>query len=419
MPECDDTGRIAEDVPCCRCQYNLRTIHVGGACPECGTSIQFTIETYAGVHRWSLLHLPGSRRIWYGLFGILLPLLCFAMSFGGMPWPIAARWQSGVFTEQVGLLLGGTPSHMFYPLLIYSMLCLAFILARPIRLGRFFAVRFGIYTGVGLALQYAVIVAIAEPAVLIYLGPVEIGVVAALVIAAKGKAPRRKLRIPQRRTRFIAYGIAFSPVMTIVGLIVYVARGGDDGLLVFVLMFVPCLTVLTYGLMSIRLLRTTFPSSGNDGPRRVLPMAWLGSYGISWYCSISAAISMYNALPKTKPWCYVSTAAARGHPSIVKRRTCLVLDGQVVPVNRQMRILKCGELAAQVRWPRAHRIFRRGYDLVGPLIARRIRHPLAADLAYLALKPAEWLTLAALHGLLGDAEPLINEVYSHGIPRRS
>ena len=35
--------RIFQDVPCDRCGYNLRGIHVGAQCPECG---QFTFSSY-------------------------------------------------------------------------------------------------------------------------------------------------------------------------------------------------------------------------------------------------------------------------------------------------------------------------------------------------------------------------------------
>jgi hypothetical protein len=40
---------------------------------------------------------------------------------------------------------------------------------------------------------------------------------------------------------------------------------------------------------------------------------------------------------------------------------------------------------------RSHTIFRRGYNLFGPIIARRITSPWVADAAYVALKPAELL----------------------------
>jgi hypothetical protein len=45
--------------------------------------------------------------------------------------------------------------------------------------------------------------------------------------------------------------------------------------------------------------------------------------------------------------------------------------------------------------PRTHRSLRAFYDGVAPPLAARLRHPLAADLAYLSLKPAEWAVRAA------------------------
>ena len=36
-------------------------------------------------------------------------------------------------------------------------------------------------------------------------------------------------------------------------------------------------------------------------------------------------------------------------------------------------------------------MFRCVYNRIGPAVARRIRHPLLADVAFVALKPFEWI----------------------------
>jgi len=51
------------------------------------------------------------------------------------------------------------------------------------------------------------------------------------------------------------------------------------------------------------------------------------------------------------------------------------------------------------------------YDRIGPRLARRLRHPLAADLAFLSLKPAEWATRATLGLLLGDLDDHVARIY--------
>ncbi len=65
-------------------------------------------------------------------------------------------------------------------------------------------------------------------------------------------------------------------------------------------------------------------------------------------------------------------------------------------MNSQTRTLKCAELILREACPRLHRVLRGAYDAVGPVLARRLTHPLLADTAYLALKPFEWLARAVV-----------------------
>ena len=65
-----------------------------------------------------------------------------------------------------------------------------------------------------------------------------------------------------------------------------------------------------------------------------------------------------------------------------------------------MRYLKAFELVWARVAPRGHRLCRRCYDRLGPAAAAMLVHPLAADLAYAALKPAEWTARAALAALV-------------------
>ena len=39
LPVLDETGRVAADIPCIQCGYNLRTQPIGGRCPECAASV--------------------------------------------------------------------------------------------------------------------------------------------------------------------------------------------------------------------------------------------------------------------------------------------------------------------------------------------------------------------------------------------
>jgi hypothetical protein len=106
----------------------------------------------------------------------------------------------------------------------------------------------------------------------------------------------------------------------------------------------------------------------------------------------------------------VASAAANGHPGFVKSETVSAADGRRVRVNRQLRVLKAGELAMRAVAPGLHRGLRRMYDVVAPPIARRLRNPYLADAAYLLLKPAEWAAAWVLAGLLGSARARIAEI---------
>ncbi len=60
-------------------------------------------------------------------------------------------------------------------------------------------------------------------------------------------------------------------------------------------------------------------------------------------------------------------------------------------VNQQLATLWAFEVLWRECAPQSHAVFRRGYNLVGPVIARRITSPWIADALYIALKPAELL----------------------------
>src|SRR5262249_24674408 len=102
---------------------------------------------------------------------------------------------------------------------------------------------------------------------------------------------------------------------------------------------------------------------------------------------------VYSKLPLTAPQnCYVATAAARGHQSIVRSTRVMASDGSWFMVNDQLRRLKAAELIIEGLFPKLHRLMRSLYDQLGPPLARQmIGRPLLADAAYLLLKPAEWL----------------------------
>jgi hypothetical protein len=129
-------------------------------------------------------------------------------------------------------------------------------------------------------------------------------------------------------------------------------------------------------------------------------LTWLGGYALSWDICISRLVEQYSRLPLTQPHCYIATAAARGHSWFVKSSPSWTASGATFAANDQLRILKCTEFCLLAMAPPTHRAIRCIYDWLGPRIARRIRHPLLGDLAYVLLKPFECCARSTIQLLL-------------------
>ena len=120
---------------------------------------------------------------------------------------------------------------------------------------------------------------------------------------------------------------------------------------------------------------------------------WLGAVPF-WVGSVLLSRRQYLALPDEPPSCFVVTAASRGHESLVGPFVTVVRGGRLRRANAQLLTLWRLEDLWQRVCPRGHAAFRRVYNVCGPRAAALLRSPWAADLAYLALKPAEWLARA-------------------------
>ena len=115
---------------------------------------------------------------------------------------------------------------------------------------------------------------------------------------------------------------------------------------------------------------------------------WVG--GILWSRRI------YESLPEQSKDCFVVTAATRGHPSVVGPFCEIPHAGRLRRANRQLQTFWQFETRWRARAPRSHARFRRFYNRLGPVLARRIASPWLSDLVYVALKPAELLASLAL-----------------------
>ncbi len=134
---------------------------------------------------------------------------------------------------------------------------------------------------------------------------------------------------------------------------------------------------------------------------RLKSWEYLVPLGISvpfWIGSVFLSVSSYHSLPKTAPECFVVTAASRGHRRLVGPFFPMFRNGGLREANQQLFRFWRFEAIWQSCFPRMHALFRRVYNRMGPILARRIRSPWAADFIYLALKPLE-LAATALANL--------------------
>lgn len=114
-----------------------------------------------------------------------------------------------------------------------------------------------------------------------------------------------------------------------------------------------------------------------------------------WIAAVIMARRNYVALPESTD-CFVVTAASHGHRVLVGPTQPVQHRGHLRAATRQLATFWALEAVWQEVAPRTHRIFRRTYNRLGPLIARRIRTTWRADIVYLLLKPAELLARIAV-----------------------
>ncbi len=130
--------------------------------------------------------------------------------------------------------------------------------------------------------------------------------------------------------------------------------------------------------------------TGRFLPVASFSLAWLGGLAATVYAKIILAHQAYEALPDTPPECFIVTAAARGNRRFVGSGLNPT-TGRIE--NAQLARMRTFERYLMTEFPNAHRRLRAVYNRLGPVVARRIRHPLAADLTYVILKPLELLAV--------------------------
>lgn len=349
--------------------------------------------------------VPRSRpgKLMYSAFVLVIPLVAFWAT--KLFWP---EWQNGELDSYVILWLSPQASWIFFPLLLYSILCYLLLLQDFGRYSTQFLVRFGIYTGVLSALQFSVLSGLyfynANPSfllvVLIWFFPI---LAAKLYAWATFKWDTEKVIIS-----LIVMGVITSIVIVVITRTMYSP----------LLLLLVVLTIAAPFWCFLMFFRVAIWSFRNHETKITLGRAfgltaWLGAYIFAWRFSILKMYELYAALPpQPPPDCYIATAAAQGHPRLVGARTVCRPDGVAITVNRQLQVLKCAELALMAVQPEVHAVVRRSYDVIGKAMAARIKKPLVADLAYLLLKPFEALAMFVLSLLIPEIEQIANKMYT-------
>jgi hypothetical protein len=124
-----------------------------------------------------------------------------------------------------------------------------------------------------------------------------------------------------------------------------------------------------------------------------------GRADAAWRTFSQTCSHAFSALPivQVPGGChYLCTVAARGHTWLVQPERLGSRRGVLIVVNRQLAIANAFEDLLIARWPRFARACRATYDRFGLPVSRWLRHPLACDLVYVAMKPAEWAFYLAL-----------------------
>lgn len=336
------------------------------------------------------------ERIFHAFTALLLPIACFLIS--AESYPPGPEWQRGQWLDYLGLIPTARVGWPFYPLLLFSMYCAGRMIFATRRAINVLHVRIGLLAGIVLAWQYAFIqtVSIAgETGHIIADTLLGIFIPAAAVTIVIVLHRLMKLLIWDRqwfrgRGRVI-FWLAVAVLVAGLMIVPSVRQDAFGAVAISALFTAPGLTMTTF----VSLAAVCF-TRGEKLEHRAWPvyawtLGWLAAFAAAWIKSYAAAIDAYYQLPPSNSSCYIATAAAQGHPAIVRSWP---IAGR--RVNHQLAMFKAGEGAFSRRWPRVHRTFRLVYDLVGPSLARQLDRAWLADAAYLTLKPLEWLTAAVM-----------------------
>ena len=148
-------------------------------------------------------------------------------------------------------------------------------------------------------------------------------------------------------------------------------------------LLVPFYVAMWYSVRALELIKA---SDFNFWPNFISLVGSLPFWLASWLWSRH----LYDLLPDKAPdGCFVVTAAGRGHAKFVGPHFGIEHKGQRRLANQQLVTFWQFENLWRAQFPHSHVLFRKIYNRVGPVVARRISSPWLADLTFVALKPVE------------------------------
>jgi hypothetical protein len=197
------------------------------------------------------------------------------------------------------------------------------------------------------------------------------------------------LRVANRTSRWIVVGIFLGAIISSICFVFGLACIGFKGDPLKWWLLVPFYVAVWYSVRAVELIKTPHFDFWTG------LISLVGSLPF-WVASWLWSRSLYASLPNQAPDnCFIVTAAGHGHATFVGRHIEVERKGRRLLANQQLITFWRFKDLWRNFAPRSHRIFRCGYNRVGPVIAVRIKSPWLADLVYLAIKPFELIAKLA------------------------
>ena len=338
-------------------------------------------------------------RIGLTVYGIVLPVVCHFITAGGVPF--SAEWQSGELIDKLSFVLSGQCGWPVFLLLVFNMFCMGKVIFDEAEAFSKAWVRLGIFSGVLICGWYLFAFSFTQLKSPYSSFGLLLGAALWLLVVHGGIRGLQLLTAKYEPASFASV-IIFGMII-LFAVAVILTQGGAFFLPIALALYLATpLAFLTYLGVSIRILVLHAPARRVTLSQLMAWVTWCSAFAMALQKTIALSFAKYSELPLQPPEdCYVATAASKGYPSIVGSQRLPAATGQQVIVNQQLATFKAAELMLRTVSPKTHRAVRQFYDWLGPIAAAKLRGSRSATVAYLCLKPAEWLCRIVLRILLG------------------